>query len=240
MDKEKQLAVAHEPRTTHRTQSRAKGRRLSASIYEEVRDRICQLVYPPQHLIREAELADEFGISRTPVRQALQRLEIEGYVETRNGVGTIVTAIDIPAFRDIYAMRLQLTTLIGQMNPKPGKPRMVEKASELLARARELAAGKDLHEFWLINLERHAIILSLIGNSALRELYDSYYFRTSRVWYLVIDQIWEDQTLALSEELEDLCKALELGNAQVVCNVEYNHLSYYLKMFERFAASGET
>src|ERR1044072_7016818 len=73
---------------------------LADVIYEEIRNRICMLRYPPGHLIHENRLAQEFGISRTPVRQALQKLEIEGFVETRSGVGTTVTGVDFAAFRD--------------------------------------------------------------------------------------------------------------------------------------------
>lgn len=212
---------------------RSGGNRLSTSIYEEIRNRICQLIYPPEHLIREADLAQEFEISRTPVRQVIQRLEIEGYVETRNGVGTIVTNFDIPAFRDVYEMRLKFAELVGVMSPRPVTSNHITRMEELHNRARALPREIDRQAFWEINRDRHAIILELIGNSALHELYDSYYFRTSRVWYFVIDRIWEDQVEALCAELDELSRALKSGDCQAVANVERNHLSYYLVMFDR-------
>ena len=64
------------------------------AIHAEIRERICLLHYPPGHTLRRAELAREFGISRTPIRRVLQRLEYEGLVESRHGIGTIVTLID--------------------------------------------------------------------------------------------------------------------------------------------------
>jgi len=191
------------------------------------------LIYPPEHLIREADLAQEFEISRTPVRQVIQRLEIEGYVETRNGVGTIVTNLDIPAFRDVYEMRLKFAELVGVMSPHPVTADHISRMEDLHNRTKTLPREIDRQAFWEINRERHAIILELIGNGALRELYDSYYFRTSRVWYFVIDRIWENQVEALCAELDELIRALKSGDCQAVANVERNHLSYYLVMFER-------
>ncbi len=217
---------------------RSGGHRLSTEIYEEIRNRICRLIYPPEHLIREADLAREFEISRTPVRQVIQRLEIEGYVETRNGVGTIVTNIDIPAFRDVYEMRLKFAELVGVMSPRAITDDHIAKMEELLDRTRALPAEIDRQAFWEINCDRHAVILALIGNTALHELYDSYYFRTSRVWYFVIDRIWEGQVEALCAELEELIRALKSGDCQAVANVERNHLSYYLVMFDRTLDAG--
>ncbi len=74
--------------------------RLSADeIHATLRDRICLLEYAPGSLLREALLAEEFGVSRTPIREILQRLAQEGLVSTRNGVGTLVRPLDFDADR---------------------------------------------------------------------------------------------------------------------------------------------
>src|SRR3546814_8186046 len=66
-----------------------------ARIYHALRDRICLLEYPPGLRLSEEEIAQEFDVSRTPVRRVLARLESEGLVEARHGVGTMVTSVDI-------------------------------------------------------------------------------------------------------------------------------------------------
>ena len=60
-------------------------------IYGIIRDRICLLDYAPGMRLGEEELAKEFGVSRTPIRRVLSRLETEGLLESRHGVGTFVT-----------------------------------------------------------------------------------------------------------------------------------------------------
>jgi DNA-binding GntR family transcriptional regulator len=210
------------------------GQRLAEGIYEEVRNRICLLQYPPGHLIRENDLAQEFGISRTPIRQALQRLEYEGFVETWNGVGTTVTGVNFAALRDVYDLRLKLAELIGDLSPNPLTDAHRIGMESLLERARKLKENRNTEEFWRINHERQGLVSSLIGNSALRELYDSYYYRTSRVWYATVEEMWDDQIDALCVELADLIRAISSGDPKSVACVERNHLSYYMVMIGRF------
>lgn len=209
-------------------------RRLSSSVYEQVRERICLLTYRPGTILRETELAAQFGVSRTPVRQALQKLESEGFVEAKNGVGTIVTGFDFGAMRDIYDLRLKLAELIGELRPNPCTDSHIETMEALLDRARALSERRDTEEFWRINHERQGVIGSLIGNSALRQMYDLYYYQTARVWFQVVDAMWDDQVDALCTELSDLIRAMKAGDTQAVAFVERNHLSFYMVLIGRF------
>src|SRR3546814_13334553 len=78
------------------------------AMRDEIRERICLLTYPPGTRLSEAALAAEFGVSRTPIRRVLAHLEAGGLVESRHGVGTVVTTIDLPLLREIYALRMRL------------------------------------------------------------------------------------------------------------------------------------
>lgn len=211
-------------------------RRLSSSIYEEVRERICLMKYPPGALLREMELAEEFGVSRTPIRQVLQKLESEGFVEAKNGVGTIVTGFDFKAMRDVYDLRLKLAELIGQLNPNVCTDSHRGAMEQLLVRARALKENRDTEEFWRINHERQGVIASLIGNMALRQMYDQFYYQTARVWFQVVDAMWDDQVDALCTELTDLIRAMKAGDTQAVAYVERNHLSFYMVLIGRFVS----
>ncbi|MFA5595873.1 MAG: GntR family transcriptional regulator, partial [Trueperaceae bacterium] len=86
-------------------------------IYLELRERIAVLTYPPGTALSETKLAEEFGVSRTPIRQVLQRLEFDGLVEAKHGIGTIVAAIDFMYLKQVYALRLKLITLIAELSP---------------------------------------------------------------------------------------------------------------------------
>ena len=61
---------------------------------QTLRLRICLMEATQIHILHENSLAEEFGVSRTPVRQVLQRLAYEHQVETRTGIGTVVPPLD--------------------------------------------------------------------------------------------------------------------------------------------------
>ena len=85
------------------------GRIVVASVRDEVyrilRERILHFAYPPGARLRLQELETALGVSRTPLREALQRLESEGLVDVRPRRGTFVMAVDPDEIRESYEMR---------------------------------------------------------------------------------------------------------------------------------------
>lgn len=80
---------------------------MATSVYEMIREAILSGRFPPGHLLGENALAAEFGMSRTPVREALHRLEIEQLVE-RAARGMRVRASSPEEILDIYDVRITL------------------------------------------------------------------------------------------------------------------------------------
>ncbi|WP_245449908.1 GntR family transcriptional regulator [Rhizobium leguminosarum] len=122
----------------------------------------------PRRAIVETELAAEFNVSRTPIRQALQRLDYDGLVETRNGVGTTVTGVDFQEFKDVYAFRLKLSEMIGDFGRPERVSRSLNEIEALIPRVEALLQSRDFEQFWQINHELHFAVNALIGNSAMR------------------------------------------------------------------------
>jgi DNA-binding GntR family transcriptional regulator len=73
-------------------------------IHAYIREQILLLDLPPGSRLREERLAEHFGVSRTPIRQVLDRLEFEGLVEQGEGRGARVSALDPKELRDIRAL----------------------------------------------------------------------------------------------------------------------------------------
>jgi DNA-binding GntR family transcriptional regulator len=116
-----------------------------ADIYRQLKDLILSFVFYPGARVTENELADRFHVSRTPVREALQRLAAEGYVIIRPKQGCFVRDIDIDEINQYYEVRIglemrvlelacltmpdnQLNKLAMVWNPKqaPRRPPVVE------------------------------------------------------------------------------------------------------------------
>src|SRR5690606_25035094 len=88
------------------------------SIYQQLRERIALLDYAPGSLLSENQLAKEFGVSRTPSRQAVQRLEFDGLVSVVRGVGTVVAPIDMLYRKQVYDLRLRLIDVIADLDAR--------------------------------------------------------------------------------------------------------------------------
>jgi len=227
------------PRTSRPSAKGVKRLRLDA-IHDELRERICLLDYPPGTLLREGALAAEFGISRTPIREILQRLAFAGLVEARNGVGTIVTGFDFAELKDIYEMRIKIAELIGQLSPRRCRPDHIRSVEALLTRARRLRDRFDIREYWHINHEMHFIVGDLIGNAALRQMWDHFYFQVARIWYGVAQTTSGRVADSLYRELEDILGAMAENDVAAIGFIQRNYIAYGLRQVKAHYESGET
>jgi DNA-binding GntR family transcriptional regulator len=92
-----------------RPRSAATGRRsLADAIYEQLRSEVFDFRLLPGDRFSESELAERLHVSRTPVREALYRMEREGYVEVHFKSGWSVTPIDFAQFENLYDLRMIL------------------------------------------------------------------------------------------------------------------------------------
>jgi DNA-binding GntR family transcriptional regulator len=85
----------------------------------------------------ESELAERFGVSRTPIREALQRLETQGVV-ARDGRSLIVASLDHDQLGELYAVRAELEGLAARLAALHAAPEEVSVLREMLARDRTL------------------------------------------------------------------------------------------------------
>jgi DNA-binding GntR family transcriptional regulator len=110
---------------------------LREQVYEVVLQAIVNADFPPGHQIRDVDIAHSLGVSRTPVREALQRLVDEGLVETAPGAATRVTPIDVDAVRNIYPIVGALHALAVRL----GAERIGRSAVEELPRTNDACAA---------------------------------------------------------------------------------------------------
>ena len=205
-------------------------------IYKVVRERICLLEYAPGTLLNEGLLAKEFGVSRTPMRNVLQRLNYEGLLETRNGVGTIVTDVNFKTFKDIYELRMHLAEMQGVLSPMEPAPETIEGIKSLCDRVDSLKNGsKDLSAYACLCNEFHEKLLELIGNETLREVTDLLYYRTARIWLTFLDHLdWNEEIEIMQHEISEILRVLEIGDMRGVGNIRRQYLYMMLTRISRY------
>lgn len=208
-------------------------------LYRCLRDRICLLDAPPGTRLSEEALAAEFGTSRTPVRRVLARLESEGLVEARAGVGTLVTDVDAEEMAQVYALRLELTQLAGRLSPRAVDAATLARADGFLREAHALQAEPDARVFARLNMAFHELGLSLCGNAALRETLDRLYARTARIWLQAIPQMdLAEECRIFTEEIRQTRDALAVGDLQAAALIRRTHVSLSHARLRRFAPLG--
>ncbi len=189
-------------------------------IYRTIRERISLLIYPPNSVIGETELAGEFKVSRTPIRRVLQRLHFEGLVDIRTGVGTVVTDIDLKTMKEVYDLRMYLTELSAELSPSEIEAVHIDAMENLLVRAENLHGRRDAMGYARLCNDLHELLISLIGSVPLREISDNLYYRSARIWISMLpnldwNQIVTDQVLETSEMLAAMKRNDLRGMVQV-------------------------
>lgn len=209
-------------------------------LYSTVRDRICLLEYAPGERLSEEELAAEFNVSRTPIRRVLSRLEAEGLVESRHGVGTLVIDLNTYALAQVYQLRMELAVLIGRLDPLPRTAKDLARVRELLARCDELAARPDPDQKSLarLNIDFYQEMRQMTGNQPLREISDRLYHLTSRIWLKSVPRInLPDEIEVFRREIADILAAMELGDLESVGHIRRSHISMSFARLQRYGAS---
>ncbi|MFO1278116.1 MAG: GntR family transcriptional regulator [Burkholderiaceae bacterium] len=154
---------------------------LVDTAYEWIRRRILDNVWPPGHRALEQEVALELGMSRTPVREALVRLQNDGLVEVVPRHGMRVLPVSPQDMREIYEVLTALECMAAEIvaRRKPGDAEL-QTLTQATADMDEALARDDL-EAWAAADERfHVSLVELSGNRALANTVWNYWDRAHR------------------------------------------------------------
>ncbi len=125
---------------------------------------------PGQHLV-ESELAAHLGVSRQPVREALQRLSTEGWVDLRPAQGAFVHEPTDEEADQLFAVRTLLEAEGAGLAAAHAGAEGVARLEELCRRGEQAAAAEDVDAVVALNTEFHAAVMELAANAVLAELH---------------------------------------------------------------------
>jgi DNA-binding GntR family transcriptional regulator len=195
------------------------------ALHEEIRMRICTMDYPPAFRLSEEALALEFNVSRSPIRRVLARLEFEGLVEIRHGVGSVVTMIQPHQLKEVYALRMALAELMGVLDPLQSTPETITSMRHYQAAFIALKGRRETGEFARVNIAYYETLTRQVGNSLLRDMLRKLFFLTSRMWLLVLPSMnWDETMDDIATEVEDLIRAMEIDDRHGLGLVARNHV----------------
>jgi DNA-binding GntR family transcriptional regulator len=145
---------------------------LRQSVYDALIDLIVGGELPPgQHMV-ETDLARQLGVSRQPIREALHRMEAEGWVDLRPSQGAFVhvpTDSEVDNLLDVRALLEAETARLAARAPSPAQ---VARLREISREGQAAAEAGDFGEAVAVNSLFHAEVAAIGGNEVLAELAD--------------------------------------------------------------------
>lgn len=156
----------------------------TSRAYDHVKKAILDRAYPGGALLSEGEIAGEVGVSRTPVREALLRLEVEGLVRLYPKRGALVLPVSPQEIADVLETRELVETFTAGRATIDA--RLIEELSGLLTAMREHSEADDAREFVRADRCFHRALVAAAGNEILTQLYDSLRDRQLRMARLTV------------------------------------------------------
>lgn len=155
--------------------------------YLMLRDLIVTTSLPPGSVIQEAELMEELQLGRTPIREAIKRLQADELVAIQPRRGMFVTDITATDLTQIFEVRLQLEGTAARLAAQRITPAELKLLGELGASYRGCT---DCSATELLDLDQqfHSALASASHNRFLQQDLDKYYHLSLRIWYMAMNQ----------------------------------------------------
>ncbi|MFF8309408.1 GntR family transcriptional regulator [Streptomyces lydicus] len=212
------------PPTAPAREPSAKQPPAAERVYTHIKDAVLDRRYEGGMLLTEGELADAVGVSRTPVREALLRLEVEGLIKLYPKKGALVLPVSAQEIADVVETRL-LVEKHAAAKAAPANAALIGELTELLETMRAQADSGDLAAVSVADRAFHAAIVRSAGNQILDRLYEQLRDRQLRMGVAVM-HAHPDRIAKNITEHAEILEALRAGDADAATNAVHRHVSW--------------
>lgn len=162
-------------------------RKVTDWVYEELKRAIIELRLPPGQALREAALAEQLGVSKTPIREALSRLEQEGLAETTSFKGAVVTGYSRQDLIEIYELRELLENSAARSAAQSMSDADLAHLDRICVQSRKLRHGADPAGLAELITEFDTVLFNQVENSRIRALIDNLRAHLTRIGQLTAE-----------------------------------------------------
>lgn len=202
------------------------------NLYREVADRVRELIefgeLAPGERISEKGLCEQFGVSRTPLREALKVLASEGLVELLPNRGARVIQLTLKKVKDTYDLMGALEGLSGELACEHISDDEIAAIGALHERMLAHYRNRELAEYFDVNREIHESLLAASRNEVLQEMYNNLSQRVKRVRYSkkMTDSYWRQAV----NDHEKMLSALKKRDGKQLGQILRDHLCNKLEI----------
>ncbi len=204
-------------------------------VYQCLKEWIIYSELKPGTPLNERELAQRFGISRTPLREVLQRLSYQRLLVIRPRKGIFVAPIDFFTVRDIFEARLPLERSAASLAALRATPEQMERMEMLVRSMYAARAAGDLKKHIHLDQAYHETLAEAAHNVVLGEMLEDLHNICLRFWHLSHEA--REERYGGIEELEQVTAAIKRGDSNTAAHVHGVHVLSFLTIFDASAAS---
>lgn len=201
-------------------------------IYETLKKEIVERVLLPKQQLIEAELAKRFAVSRTPVRQALQQLAVEGFVEWIPYRGAFVKKLSPEELKELFQVRMALERLAAQLFCTLPNEELLDRLRENLQQAKSAVEKRDVILYAKLDEQFHDLIMDGSNNNEAKSIAKTLNQKTA---------IFRLRSFALPEQMETSLKehqqifhCLKEKDAKAASEMAEKHVKGVLEKFYEF------
>lgn len=205
----------------------------SDMVFEVLKQDILDLNLKPGLILSENEICERFQVSRTPVRDALRRLQEQGFVNTVPYTGTYVTLLNLSNIKQMIYMRVAVETMVMRDFLELATPLLMEEVRYMIRRQQALILEKDFEpeQFYRMDAQFHAIWFKAADKMKLWELIQAQQLHYTR--FRMLDFVTETDFTRIIKEHTELFELLEKKDASGLEESLKNHLYYSMKRMKQ-------
>ena len=158
-----------------------KEKSLRGQVFDKIRSDILNGKYKRGEELVESSIGKELGISRTPVREAIRQLELEGLVQLVPNKGAFVTGISEKDVRDIYLIRARLEGLAARMAAKNITPELLDAMEETVVLSEYHAKKEHYEQVCEMDSKFHKLLYKASGSRILEHTLTDFHQYVQRV-----------------------------------------------------------
>lgn len=193
--------------------------------YRSIRDSILNGELPSGSMLGEASLAARIGVSRTPVRTALARLQDEGWVTIYPKRGALVRGLTVQTIEDLADTRLIFESISVQRSSSRARQALADRLDDAVTEQQAAIGAHDLRRFVESTIAFHRSFVECGGNEVLLELNDRLADRQRFLLFSHGDRLFERGEAIITEHRE-LVAALRTGDVAGFADTLRSHLSH--------------
>lgn len=209
------------------------------TLYETLKRQILTLELPPDQDLDEVRLSEEYGISRTPVRDVLRQLAGEGYIDIRENRGARVIPMNHSTLRDFFLVAPMIYEAVGRLALQNFKPAQMVQLKDCQERFRSAISGRAAEAMIVENNRFHAIIGEMADSAYLKPSLNKLLIDHARIGYTFFRPTNDEMEANLAESCahhDQMIRAIAEKDEAAIVRLVLDHWELSRRNMEIFIA----